>query len=185
MTQKQDQIQTMLAPTVEALGLELLGVEYVAGISSALLRIYIDVADRAVTLDDCETVSREVSALLDVNDPIDAHYTLEVSSPGLARPLFRPAHFAKFAGEVAKISVDLPIDGRRRFQGAIVRVDGDDIVIDQDGVEVSVAHANIAKAKLVPVFEAPAKPGKAPGKNSGRVPARRGAASPLPAKKKS
>jgi ribosome maturation factor RimP len=180
---KQHEIEALISPTIEALGLELLGVEYVAGVSSALLRIYIDVADRPVNLDDCETVSREVSAILDVNDPIESHYTLEVSSPGLARPLFRPQHFARFAGEQAKIAVDLPIDGRRRFQGAILRVEGDDIVIDQDGVEVRLAHSNVSKAKLVPVYEAPAKPGKAPRKNPGRAAANGGSA-PAPAGKK-
>lgn len=160
MSEKQHEIEALLAPAVAALGLELLGCEYSAGSSSALLRLYIDAAGRAVNIDDCEAVSREVSALLDVHDPIEAHYTLEVSSPGIERPLFRPAHFARFLGEQAKVAVDLPIDGRRRFQGAILRVDGDVIVMEQDGAEVRIAHPNIIKARLAPVFEAPVKPGK-------------------------
>lgn len=176
MSQKQHEIEALLEPAVQALGLELLGCEYAAGSSNALLRLYIDAADRPVNIDDCEAVSREVSALLDVHDPIDGHYTLEVSSPGIERPLFRPAHFARFAGEPAKVTVELPIDGRRRFHGRIVRVDGDDIVIDQDGAEVVIPHAAISKARLAPVFEAPAKPGRKPagkgGTKPGRPPAR-------------
>ena len=162
MSQKQNEIETLLGPAVEALGLELLGVEYSAGVNTALLRLYIDAPGRLVAIEDCETVSREVSGLLDVHDPIDANYTLEVSSPGIARPLFKPAHFARFLGEPAKITVDLPIGNRRRFQGNILRVEGDDIVIDQDGQEARIPHANITKARLAPVFEAPTKPGKKP-----------------------
>lgn len=172
MSQKQLEIETLLAPAVTALGLELLGAEYSAGASSALLRLYIDAPGRAVYVEDCEAVSREVSALLDVHDPIESHYTLEVSSPGIARPLFRPAHFARFVGEQAKVNVDLPIDGRRRFQGAILRVEGDEIVLEQDGREVRIPHANVIKAKLAPVFEAPAKPGKVPRKKPGAAAAK-------------
>jgi ribosome maturation factor RimP len=167
MSQKQNEIESLLAPAVQALGLELLGVEYSAGVSSALLRIYIDAPGRPVNIEDCEAASREVSALLDVHDPIDGNYTLEVSSPGIERPLFRPAHFARFAGEPAKVTVDLPIDGRRRFNGRILRVEGDEIVMEQDGAEVRLPHANITKARLAPVFEPPAKPGKAPKKKPG------------------
>ncbi len=166
MSQKQLEIETLLTPAINALGLELLGAEYSAGSSSALLRIYIDVRDRPVNVDDCERVSREVSALLDVHDPIDSHYTLEVSSPGIERPLFRPEHYARFIGEQAKVTVDLPIDGRRRFQGAIRRVEGDEIVLEQDGREVRIPHANVSKGRLARAFEAPAKPGKVPKKKS-------------------
>jgi ribosome maturation factor RimP len=167
MSQKQHEIEALLAPAIQSLGLELLGSEYAAGSSSALLRLYIDAPDRPVNLDDCEAVSREVSALLDVHDPIEGHYTLEVSSPGIARPLFKPEHFARFAGEVAKVTVDLPVDGRRRFQGPILRVEGDEIVLEQDGGEVRIPHASITKARLAPVFEAPPKPGKAPKNKPG------------------
>lgn len=172
MSQKQHEIEALITPAIQALGLELLGAEYIASASSALLRIYIDAPGRLVTIEDCEVVSREVSALLDVHDPIEAHYTLEVSSPGIARPLFQPAHFARFAGDVAKLTVDLPIDGRRRFQGPILAVEGDVIVLEQDGVPVRIAHQNITKARLAPVFEAPAKPGKAPKKTPGSAKAK-------------
>ena len=163
MTDKADDIAALLAPTVSALGLELLGIEYLPAPGGATVRLYIDVpqaeagnADepRAVGIDDCEAVSREVSAQLDVEDPITGNYTLEVSSPGLDRPLFGAAQFARFAGETAKVTLKLPQDGRRRLQGAILRVDGDAIVFDLDGAEFVVDAANVDKAKLVPDWAA-------------------------------
>ncbi len=163
MSQIETVIEDLLAPAVSALGLELLGIEFSAGSHQALLRLYIDVEGRPVNIDDCEQVSREVSALLDVHDPIEAHYTLEVSSPGIDRPLFKPAHYARFVGEPAKITLDLPQDGRRRFQGRILGVEGETITVEQDGGPVALSWRNIQKARLAPVFEAPSKPGKAPG----------------------
>lgn len=158
---RNEELTELLAPVVADLGLECLGVEYSPSHGNSLVRIYIDAADRPVTVDDCELVSRQVSATLDVNDPIQGRYTLEVSSPGLDRPLYTPAHFARFAGETAKVEVNLPIDGRRRFQGPIRAVEDETVVLEQDGTLVRIAHANIHKAKLVPQFAA------APG-NKGR-----------------
>lgn len=148
----------MLAPVIADLGLECLGVEYTPSHGNSLVRVYIDADDRAVTVDDCEAVSRQVSATLDVNDPIEGRYTLEVSSPGLDRPLYTPEHFARFAGQAAKLEVNLAIGGRRRFQGPIVAVENATIVLAQDGVPVRIEHDNIHKAKLVPEFAPP--PGK-------------------------
>ena len=110
MTDKASEITTLLVPTVHSLGLELLGAEYLPAPGGALLRLYIDVpagtADaRTVGIEDCEAVSREVSAQLDVADPISGHYTLEVSSPGVDRPLFTPAQFARFLGETDKVTL--------------------------------------------------------------------------------
>lgn len=160
MTDKANDIAALLAPTVSAMGLELLGIEYLPAPGGALLRLYIDVpqaeagqADaqpRQVGIEDCEAVSREVSAQLDVEDPISGNYTLEVSSPGLERPLFGATQFARFAGETAKVALKLPQDGRRRLQGAILRVDGGTIVFDVDGAQFAVDAANIDKARLVP-----------------------------------
>lgn len=159
MTDKATQIATLLAPTIQSLGLELLGAEYLPAPGSAVLRLYIDVpacADegRQVGIEDCEAVSREVSAQLDVEDPISGNYTLEVSSPGLDRPLFGAAQFARFAGESAKVALKLPQDGRRRLQGRILRVDGEGIVFDVDGAEFAVVAANVDKARLVPDWAA-------------------------------
>ncbi|MBS0557404.1 MAG: ribosome maturation factor RimP [Proteobacteria bacterium] len=155
------ELTNLLAPVVADLGLECLGVEYSPSQGNGLVRVYIDAPGRAVTVDDCEAVSRQISATLDVNDPIPGRYTLEVSSPGLDRPLYTPEQFAQFAGHVVKVEVNLAIAGRRRFNGPIRGVDGNTIVLDQDGVAVSIAADNIHKAKLVPQYDEPAgKPGK-------------------------
>lgn len=168
MTDKSSQVAGLLAPTVASLGLELLGVEYLPAPGGALLRLYVDLpqgADRQVGIEDCEAVSREVSAQLDVADPISGHYTLEVSSPGVDRPLFTPAQFGRFAGEQAKVVLKLPMDGRRRLQGRILRVDGDTIVFEVDGAELAVAMDNVDKARLVPDWAALGlAPAKKPGK---------------------
>jgi ribosome maturation factor RimP len=154
MTGKAEEIQALLAPTVASLGLELLGVEFVPSGASALLRLYIDVEGRHVGIEDCEAVSREVSAQLDVEDPISSEYTLEVSSPGIDRPLFSIAQFARFAGEQAKLTLRMPQQGRRRLTGRIVSADGDTVVIADAQGELAIAHDNIEKARLVPDFVA-------------------------------
>jgi ribosome maturation factor RimP len=159
MTDKANEIATLLAPTVQTLGLELLGVEYLPAPGGALLRLYIDVPadagdERTVGIEDCEATSREVSAQLDVADPISGHYTLEVSSPGVDRPLFTAPQFARFMGEAAKVTLKLPQDGRRRLQGAISAVHGDAITFDVDGNAFVVAIDNIEKARLVPDWAA-------------------------------
>jgi len=151
---KEEELNALLAPLIADLGLELVGIEFSPGHGGSLLRVYIDVADRPVTIDDCERASREISAALDVNDPVAGRYTLEVSSPGLDRPLFTPAHFERFIGQSVKINVNLPLEGRRRFHGTIKEIDGDRIVIEQDGVPVSIVHSNIAKARLAPDYAA-------------------------------
>ena len=181
MAEKSAEIAALLAPTVDALGLELLGVEYLPAPGGALVRLYIDIPledaaaeaagegdepPRTVGIEDCEAVSREVSAQLDVADPISGNYTLEVSSPGLERPLFTPAQFARYVGQVAKVWLKLPQDGRRRMQGEILRADDAAVVIKVDGAEFSVAPDNIEKARLVPDWAAL---GLAPAKDkSGR-----------------
>ena len=182
MAEKSREIAELLAPTVDALGLELLGVEYLPAPGGAVVRLYIDIPledaaaeaagegdepVRTVGIEDCEAVSREVSAQLDVADPISGNYTLEVSSPGLERPLFTPAQFARYIGQVAKVALKLPQDGRRRLQGEILRADDGAVVIKVDGAgEFAVAPDNIDKARLVPDWVAL---GLAPAKDkSGR-----------------
>ncbi len=170
MAEKSREIATLLAPTVDALGLELLGVEYLPAPGGAVLRLYIDIPledaaaeaagegdepPRTVGIEDCEAVSREVSAQLDVADPISGNYTLEVSSPGLERPLFTPAHFARYIGQVAKVVLKLPQDGRRRMQGEILRADDASVVLKVDGAgEIPIPPDNIEKARLVPDWAA-------------------------------
>ena len=176
---KARQICDLLAPTVASLGLELLGVDYLPAPGSAVLRLYIDYpadaplavgedgqpATAAVGIDECEKVSREVSAQLDIQDPISGNYTLEVSSPGLDRPLFAPAQFERFIGQAAKVGLKLPQDGRRRLTGRIIAVEGDTIRFDIDGQPFEAAFDNIDKARLVPDWAAM---GYAPGKSGGK-----------------
>ena len=175
MTDKATEIAALLAPTVESLGVELLGIEYLPAPGGAVVRLYIDVpaseTGRTVGIEDCEAVSREVSAQLDVADPISGNYTLEVSSPGVDRPLFAPAQFARFIGETAKVGLKLPQDGRRRLQGRIDAVAGDTITFDVDGQPFAVAFDNIDKARLVPDWVAL---GYAPAKDSSGRDARPG-----------
>jgi ribosome maturation factor RimP len=161
---KADEILDLLSPVVAALGLELLGLEYAPSKSRALLRLYIDAPDRPVNLDDCEAVSREVSATMDVNDPISTQYTLEVSSPGIDRPLFSVAQFTRFIGEEVKINLRLPQDARRRLQGKIAAVNGDVIEIHEGDSIFKVAFNNVEKARLVPDLAAL---GLAPSKGDG------------------
>ncbi len=171
MSGKAEEISALLAPTVSALGLELLGVEFAPTGNSAMLRLYIDAPERGVGIEDCEKVSREVSAVLDIEDPIASEYTLEVSSPGIDRPLFTPAQFARFTGEQAKLTLRLPVDGRRRFIARITGVEGDTLLLAHEAGDMRVAHANIEKARLVPDLVAlglapQPKPGKAPAKKN-------------------
>lgn len=168
-------IATRLAPALRELGLECLGVEWSAGRGGGLLRVYIDSlvhdggVESGVSVDDCEAASREISALLDVDDPIAGQYVLEVSSPGIERPLFTAAQFARFVGEEAKVMLKLPRDGRRRLRGKIAAVDGGRIAIEVDGVRMDMEQDEIESAHLVPDWEAlgytpKPKPGKAPNK---------------------
>jgi len=150
MSGKALELKELLEPTIRGLGLELLGVEFSPAAGNALLRLYIDAPERLVSIEDCEAVSREVSANLDVNDPIASQYTLEVSSPGIDRPLFTLAQFARQIGEQVKISLSLPQDGRRRLQGKVLSVGESGIVLDVDGREFTVAIGNVDKARLVP-----------------------------------
>ena len=145
-------LNELLQPLVEDLGYEFIGLEYNPNPKHSVLRIYID-HENGVGIQDCETVSRETAALLDVKDPIRSHYNLEVSSPGLDRPLFTPAHFSEFTGSEVQINLFAPQDGRRKFSGPILSAGESSVNIEQDGSEVTLDYDNIAKAKLIPDYE--------------------------------
>ncbi len=147
------ELTRLLAPLIEDLGYELVGIEHSANPKNAFVRIFIDAED-GIDIDDCERVSRESAALLDVEDPIAGNYNLEVSSPGLDRPLFTPEHFERFAGEEASVTLFSPEEGRRRFKGRILGAEAGRVRMEQDGAEVSFDFENIAKAKLVPDYDA-------------------------------
>ena len=145
-------LKAILQPLVQDLGYEFVGLEFSSNPRNPVLVLYIDKAD-GVAIEDCERTSREVAALLDVEDPIAGRYVLEVSSPGLDRPLFSPEQFGRFAGEVVQIALFAPQEGRRKFRGRILGVEDDRVHIEQDGEEVTLEHGNIAKARLVPDYD--------------------------------
>jgi ribosome maturation factor RimP len=118
MTKTADKIVALINPVIEDMGYELLGVEYVASGKHSILRLYID-SESGIGVDDCEAVSRQVSAIMDVEDPITGQYSLEVSSPGIERPLFTLAHYQRFLGCDISLRLFRPIEGRRKFTGSI------------------------------------------------------------------
>ena len=138
----------LIEPTVTALGLELWGIEHLQQGKYSLLRIYIE-REAGVAIEDCEQVSKQVSALLDVEDPIAGEYTLEVSSPGLERPLFSARQFSQYIGSEVKLRLHSPIQGRRKFKGKIVVVEGDSIRLQADGVDYDLSFSDVDKANVV------------------------------------
>ena len=144
-----DTLAARLTPLVEGLGYELWELEYSAGRGNGFLRLYID-AEAGITLDDCERVSRAVSEVLDAEDPIPGHYTLEVSSPGLERPLRTAQQFARFVGETVHVETIQAIEGRRRFKGTLLAAGAAAIEVDVDGRRWALPIDGIRKAHLAP-----------------------------------
>jgi ribosome maturation factor RimP len=132
LSKQQRKIKELLRPVVEAMGYEFVGCKYIAQGAYTVLRLYIDKQD-GVTLDDCSKVSAQLSAVLDVEELITGRYTLEVSSPGVDRPLFTLEHFTRFIGHKVVIRLSTPLDNRRKFKGVITGVEGDHVVIDVVG----------------------------------------------------
>ena len=145
----EQQLNKLIEPLIESLGYELVLLEFIQSGRSAILRLYLD-CEAGVGLDDCARVSREVSALLDVEDPITVHYDLEVSSPGTDRPLAKPAHYERFLGHEVKIEMSVPLDGRRRFRGLILGTTEDGVRLGVDRDEFMLPFSKIARARLVP-----------------------------------
>ena len=151
---KQDPLQLgdMLEPGITSMGYELVGVEFQSGgKGGGLLRVYID-SEAGITADDCQKVSYQVSGVLDVEDPIPGHYTLEISSPGLDRMLFRKQDFERFAGQLIKLRTAYPIEGQRKFKGRLVGMQGENVVFEQDDMEISLPFDQIEQARLVPEY---------------------------------
>lgn len=142
-------VEELIAPSLEALGFELVRVRY-GGSGRPTLQIMIERRDhKPMTVDDCATASKSISALFDVEDPIGGAYNLEVSSPGLDRPLTRISDFERFAGFHAKIEMTAPIDGRTRLRGQVLGVENGKVRISADEGSAVVPFETIKKAKLI------------------------------------
>ncbi|WP_440996934.1 ribosome maturation factor RimP [Arhodomonas sp. SL1] len=142
-----EQLIGILAPVVESMGYEFVGVEFQGSGRGAVLRIYIDAAD-GVGLEDCEAVSHQVSGVLDVEDPIPGEYNLEISSPGLDRPIFKVADYERFVGERVRLRVRGRHEGRRKFRGWLRGLRDDCVVVDENGEEALVPLEVIERANL-------------------------------------
>ena len=144
-------IDELLQPGAEALGYELVAVELTGG-DVSIVRVYIDHED-GITVTDCTKASRQFSAILDVEDPISNRYTLEVSSPGMDRPLAKPQHFQEVVGQNVKIRMGTLVNGRRRFTGELIEATDEFAVVEVDGEQTELLYNEMDKARLVPVFD--------------------------------
>lgn len=151
MSRRTDEIRALLQPVVEAMGYELWGLEYLQG-RGAVLRLYIDRED-GITVDDCSLVSHQVSGVLDVEDPIPGEYNLEISSPGLDRPLFTLEQFARYVGDEVQLRLLAPVAGKRRLKAVLLAVEGDDLVLEVEGEPVRVPFTQVDRANLVARFD--------------------------------
>ncbi len=148
MSNKQSVLEAMLGPVIEGMGLECWGIEFISQGKHSVLRIYID-SDAGIKLEDCERVSRQISGVLDVEDPIATEYTLEVSSPGMDRPLFKLAQFERFSGNVVMVKLRMAFEGKRKYQGILKGIEGDEIVLQIDEHELLLPYELIDKANIV------------------------------------
>ena len=149
MATKDQQITDMLETTIEAMGFELWGVEYLSQGRHSVVRIYIDGRD-GITVDDCAAVSSQVGSVFDVEDPITGEYTLEVSSPGMDRLLFKLEQYPAYVGEVLELRLRSAFEGRRKFRGVFKAIEGEDIVIRVDDHEYLLPYSAIEKSRVQP-----------------------------------
>ena len=151
MATVKEKLYELITPVVVGLGYELVGVEYLAQGKHSLLRVYID-TEGGITLEHCEQVSRQLSALFDVEDPLNGQYNLEVSSPGLERPLFIKEHYVRFSGSRIFVRLAIPLNGRRKFEGLLTGVEDDEVVLKIDDEVFNLPLIQIEKAHIVPEF---------------------------------
>ncbi|MCE9679094.1 ribosome maturation factor RimP [Shewanella sp. AS1] len=151
MATLESKLEQMLIAPVEALGHSLWGIEFVHAGKHSVLRVYID-NENGIFIEDCADVSRQISAVLDVEDPISTEYTLEVSSPGVDRPLFTAAQYAQYIGETVKVQLTMPVAGSRNLKGTVTGVEGQMLTLTVDGNELIIALDNIRKGNLIAKF---------------------------------
>jgi ribosome maturation factor RimP len=147
----EDKLTDMLRPAVEETGKELLGIEFVSAGKHSVLRLYIE-HPNGIDVDDCAEVSRQVSAILDVEDPISTEYSLEVSSPGLDRPLFDKSHYQAVVGEIVNVKLSIPLNGRRKFKGKLAAIENNNLIVIVDGEDYELEINNVEKGNIVPQF---------------------------------
>ncbi|MFK8026658.1 MAG: ribosome maturation factor RimP [Gammaproteobacteria bacterium] len=143
-----DGLEALFAPIVQGLGFDLWGVQLRSSENHAHLKIFID-HDDGITVDNCSEVSHQISGILDVEDPISVAYTLEVSSPGLDRPLMKHEHFAKYLGKEIKVRLGWPVNERRNFLGTLTKLDEEDIMMMVDGELVEFPFNAVKRANLI------------------------------------
>ncbi len=151
MRRDQTHLWELFEPVVDGLGYELIEIEHFPNPKHGVLRLYID-KEGGVNVDDCSTVSRQISALIDVEEPINGKFNLEVSSPGSDRPLRRLKDFQRFVGSLVKLKSVIPMDGQRNFKGRLLEATEETVVIETDSEEISLPMSAIDKARIVPEF---------------------------------
>lgn len=151
MKQAPEHLVNLIEPIVEGLGYECVGIEYNPHPKHGLLRIYID-SEQGILVEDCTKVSHQVSGVLDVEDPIQGNYQLEISSPGDDRPLFKINHFEQFIGSVVSINLFMPIDKRRKINGQILKVEDDNVFLQEEEKVFEIPLQAMSKARLVPEY---------------------------------
>ncbi|MFV2003759.1 MAG: ribosome maturation factor RimP [Gammaproteobacteria bacterium] len=151
MRRDQTHLWELFEPVVSGMGFDLIEIEHFPNPKHGVLRLYID-KESGVNVDDCSSVSRQISALIDVEDPIRGQFNLEVSSPGSDRPLRRLKDFQRFTGSLVKLKTVMPLEGQRNFKGRILQADEELLVIETDTEEISLPMNAIEKARIVPEY---------------------------------
>ncbi len=151
MRRDQTHLWELFEPVVQGMGYDLIEIEHFPNPKHGVLRLYID-KEGGVNVDDCSTVSRQVSALIDVEDPVSGQFNLEISSPGADRPLRRLVDFQRFIGSLVKLKTVMPLEGQRNFKGRLLEASEETLVIETDDEEISLPMSTIDKARIVPEY---------------------------------
>ena len=151
MRRDQTHLWELFEPVVKGMGYDLIEIEHFPNPKHGVLRLYID-KEGGVNVDDCSTVSRQVSALIDVEDPVSGQFNLEISSPGADRPLRRLVDFQRFIGSLVKLKTVMPLEGQRNFKGRLLEASEETVVIETDDEEISLPMSAIDKARIVPEY---------------------------------
>lgn len=151
MRRDQTHLWELFEPVVKGMGFDLIEIEHFPNPKHGVLRLYID-KEGGVNVDDCSSVSRQISALIDVEDPVSGQFNLEISSPGADRPLRRLVDFQRFTGSLVKLKTVMPLEGQRNFKGRLLEASEETVVIETDDEEISLPMTAIDKARIVPEY---------------------------------